>query len=129
MMTTKVNLSKFYCFNEGAHLRELNRLVRIHTDLMPHQVAVATGCGLKEAMEVLMLLFHRHLAEVFLLVYHNDHPDTPAQALNISEGLPSLPFICDLCEEEIRDPNELSYDFLFKISDDIQFVVEDDEPN
>jgi hypothetical protein len=121
---TEVKLSKVYYFNEDSHLEKLNRHVRIHTDLMPHQVAAATGCKLEEAMEVLMLLFHLYLAEALLLVYHNDHPNIPAKALNISEGLPSLPFICDVCEKEISNPDELSYDFLFKKKDDIQFVLE-----
>jgi hypothetical protein len=96
---------------------------------MPHQVAAATGCELEEAMEVLMLLYDQYLAEALLLVYHNEHLDAPATAVSISEGLPSLPFICSVCEKGISDPKELSYDFLFRLNGKILFVVENDESN
>jgi len=127
-MTQKVNLYSICCFSESDRLRELNRLVAIHTDLMPHQVAAATGCELKEAMEVLVLLYHLYLADAFTLVYHNEHPNTPAIALEVSKGVPpALPVICPLCEKEINDPNELSYGFLVKLNENVEFVVQPDD--
>lgn len=126
----QVDLHKLPCFSDRNRIAALNRLVATNPDLMPHQVAAATGCLLKEAMLLLMLLYDRHLVEAFTLVYHIAHPDTPpAQALHmeISDGLPSFPIRCPLCEEEIDSPSEVTYGFLFVLSEDVQFVTETNE--
>ncbi len=89
------------------------------------EVAVATGCGLNAAMEVLMLLFHLAAADAFILVYHDDHPTVPVLATKISEGLPTLPFTCEVCEGVVTDKSHLLYDFIFKLHESIQFVSEE----
>ena len=123
-MSTQINLSKFPCFDSPQRIGELNRLVSTQHDLMPHQVAVAVGCELEHAMTVLFFLYHRRLAEAFLLVYHKDHLDAPVLAPGLSAGFPSLPFTCDACGKEIVAPDELSYDLLFRLTEDIRFTVE-----
>lgn len=91
---------------------------------MPHQIASATGCSLEEALAVLLLLFRLSVAEAFLLVYHNIHEgDTPPiLARGILDGLPQVPFVCEICQEEIASSSELSYDFLFKITENVCFI-------
>ena len=120
-----VSLRHFPYFNNDKPLQELNHLVDVHgNNLEAHQVAAATGCRLDEAMGILLLLFNSSLAEAFLLVYHNDHADgPPILARRILDGLPPLPFTCDICQGEIENREELSYDFLFKMADSIRFVV------
>jgi hypothetical protein len=97
---------------------------------MPHSVANATGCSLKQAMELLLSLSDQYIVEPYLLVYHGTHPgDPPILARNMLDGFPSLPFACDLCEEKVNSRDELQYDFLFKKADDIEFVLEDIDAN
>jgi len=129
IMVRTIDLSSFRCLGEPSRLRKLNRSVAIHTDLMPHVLATATGCELEEAIELLTLLYHQGLGALYLLVYHTAHQNIPVRAQGIAEGPPPLPFICPVCEEEVHDPNELFYDFLFKVDDEIEFVVRRDDPN
>ena len=120
-----LSLRRYACFSSSKSLQNLNHLVEIHSNLMPHQVASATGCSLNEAMAMLIFLFTRSLAEVFLLVYHNSDqvdPPTPILARSILEGLPDLPITCDVCGKEIEHRSDLSYDFLFKIIEKVRFV-------
>ena len=121
----KVELSKASCFAERARLERLRELVETHRDLMPHQLAAATGCSLEEAMYLLMLLYDQHQAEPCLLVYHrsSDHPNVPIDSLRLTQGPPSLPLTCSVCNGEITDPDDLSYDFLFLLRTDLDFVV------
>ena len=124
-MARLVNLYSLPYFREQGRLQELQWLAKTQADLMPHQLAVATGCSLDAAMEVLMLLYHLNAVDAFLLVYHDDHPTVPALAIKLSEGLPVLPFTCDVCEGVITDRSHLLYDFLFKFREPVQFVSED----
>jgi len=119
-----VNLEHFAFFSEGQSLERLNAQLRAPASLMPHQVAASTGCSLTDAMAVLLLLADTCAATPLLLVYHKAHPDgPPILARSIVEGLPSCPLVCDHCEEEIDDPDELWYDFLFKLTEKVQFVL------
>ena len=124
MMKKQVNIGKFPYFKDTARLQRLNRQVKLHSDLMPHQISTATGCTLKEAMVILMLLYHKNLVELFLVIYHISEPDSPILIRKIDEGLPSLPFLNPLDETEITDSNEITYDFLFKLpaNAEIEFV-------
>jgi hypothetical protein len=123
-MTIEILLrSSLACLTEDAHLIQLNRMLRVHSDLMLHQLSVAIGCDTAEAMEVLLLLVDKAAADAYLLVYHNLHPEgPPIQMVPITKGLPSLPFICDTCEEVIDSESDLFCDFLFRIRRDVQFV-------
>jgi|WetSurMetagenome_2_1015567.scaffolds.fasta_scaffold27287_3 hypothetical protein len=124
-MTTKILLlSSLVCLTEDAHLDQLNRMLTVHSDLMPHQLSAAIGCDAAEAMKALLLLVDKGAADAYLLVYHSLHPDSPPiQIAPIAEGLPTLPFTCDTCEEVIDDASDLFYDFLFKIQHDVQFIT------
>jgi hypothetical protein len=119
-----INLSNFPCLSKELHLQRLNNLAEIQDNLMPHQVAVATGCSHEEALAVLLLLSKHSLAEALLVVYHNEHliDSPPILARSIFEGLPPLPFICDICQQEITSSDELSYDFLFRVLEKANFV-------
>jgi hypothetical protein len=105
----QVNIHKLPCFSDRKRIAALNRLVATSPDLMAHQVAAATGCLFEQAMQVLMLLYDLRLAEAFILVYHDAHPDTPpahALRIHISDGLPSFPLRCPLCEGLIESSSE-----------------------
>ncbi len=117
---TKIQ-NKWIFFNDQASLAKLNRLLSIHENLMPHQLAAATGCNLDEAMQVLMYLFYLRLARLYLLVYHISHSE-PVLKRSIFDGFPELPIICPSCELEIIKEDELEYDFLFSLLDKIEFI-------
>lgn len=119
-----IHLAHFHCLANNNALQKLNRLVGLHDTLMPHQVAVATGCPLAEAMGVLMLLLSQAAAEGFLLVYHAngcDNPPPPFLQRDLVAGPPPLPLTCLNCGVVIEDEHELSYDFLFKLTDQVSF--------
>jgi hypothetical protein len=126
-MSQKVNLNKFRYFNERSHLDSLNHLIRSRNDLMPHEIAIGTGCSFEEAMGVLILLYHLDLADQYLLIYYNKEPDVPVGMREISEGPPLLPFKINTSafeEVEIYSMHDLSFGFLFKIRKEIDFVIE-----
>jgi hypothetical protein len=120
-----INLSKFPCLSKEKQLQQINDLIKINDTLMPHQVATATGCGIEEALALLLFLYSLSISNSKLLIYHNNHLENnpPIFAREIKEGLPELPFICDICQTEVQSPDELSYDFLFRLNEEIHFVV------
>src|SRR5438034_1370771 len=108
-----VRLNNFPYFDNSKALEDLNRLVRLYDNLMPHQVAAATGCRLQDAMGVLMLLVAHSLAEAVILVYHTTDqidPLVPFLSRSIYEGLPAPPLVCDVCGNQVETTEELSYD-------------------
>ena len=109
-----INLGSLPCLGNETQIKRLNSLIEISDNLMPHQVAVATGCGSEEALALLLLLFRLSVVESLLLVYHNAHlgDSPPVLARNLFDGFSQLPFICDICQEEVSNISELSYDFL-----------------
>lgn len=121
-----LSLKGYRCLNNNESVQALNRLVETRANLMPHEVASATGCDIAEAMSVLMLMYAQSLADAFLLVYHvadETNPPAPFMARSIELGLPEVPLICENCDHEIQRRTELSYDFLFKITNEIRFTV------
>lgn len=120
----EVNLGKFECFASSSRLDRLNQFVRLNSAAMPHQIAAETGCGLKDAMSLLLFLYHRFLADPYILVYHSTHPDAPIAIRALVDGLPDVPMMCGDCEDEIVSKDELSYDFYFKFKSELSFCTE-----
>ena len=126
----QVNLSGMRCFQDGSALQTLNRLVVTHSTLTPQQVAQSTGCDLNSAMAVLVLLYDRGLADGFLEVYHQRHPDgPPIRRIRIEEGPPPVPFECEVCEGQVSSVGELYFDLLFRPISDVQFMVTQHDPH
>ena len=119
----EVNVTYFSAFSGANRLQKLNDFVQDRVTLMPHEMAIATGCSLVEATALLMLLYHLYIADPYLLVFHKSHPFEMILKLPLEGGLPKLPLVCDLCEDEITDPDSLFYDFEFKLKSNVQFRV------
>ena len=122
----ELSLRQFACFSNSQVLQRLNNLLSSRNAVMPHEVASATGCSLREAMAFLLLLYVNSVAEVALLVYdkHDESdPLVPFVSRDITEGIPSLPIVCDVCGREISEPNDLGYDFLFRIVAPVRFAI------
>ena len=122
-MSKQLALHRLPSFRNTSQVQKLNDVFAIQNTLMPHQVAVATGCSLDDALTILLLLYDRYLAESFLLVYHVSHPEQPILTRKLSEGPPSVPVQCDLCERVIENDDELAYDYLFKTRDQINLSL------
>lgn len=119
-----LNLEQFQCFSSSRSIDRLNRLVEHTSSLMPHQVASATGCGIHEAMGLLLYLASLSVLKPKLLVYHiHDQADPPNAfaSLDINKGLPQLPIICNNCGQTVESYDELSFDFVFIIDEKIDF--------
>lgn len=121
-MAQTVKLHKPACLADTNNLQVFNRLVDTRSTLMPHEVSTGIGCSLVDAMQLLLLLYDQGHAEPFLLVYHKDHLDSPIVARQLADGFPSLPFICELCDQEISTRDSLMFDFLFKL--EFQITIE-----
>ncbi len=123
-MTEILSIKQFDCFNTLTKVDRLNHLISFHNDLMPHQVAIATGCGVYEAMGLLLYLSSLSLVKPKLLVYHmNDLIDPPNYILSRDAelGFPDLPLICDECGEEIESYDDLRFEFSFILNEKIVF--------
>lgn len=121
-----VSLERFHCFSNEASVLALNRLVEAHSVLMPHQIAVATGCNLDEAMSLLLHLYVLSVASPKTIVYHIlDETDPPVSILlrDLKEGPPELPFICPVCNQEVDSYDELNFDFVFILNTKTSFRV------
>jgi hypothetical protein len=120
-----LSIKQFRCFNSATRLERLNDLVDLHNHLMPHQIAAATGCGVNDAMGLLLHLSTLSLAKPRLLVYHTtDVIDPPNYILSrdIALGFPELPFECGECGETIESYDELRFEFSFTLIEKITFA-------
>ena len=119
----EMDFEQFPCLNKNKALERFRHLIKISTSLMPHQVAAATGCDIRESIAILMFLVTEDKLKPFILVYHNNHDDDiplPIMKRNFIDGYPKLPFICDGCEKEIVSRKELSYDLMFEIIENME---------
>lgn len=121
----KVSLSKVPCFNNMITLNRLNDFMFERKDVMPHEIAIATGCSIEYSTSVLMILQMKDLAEGYLLVYHRQDNDPRPYIMKrkLLDGIPILPMVCDICGEEISDIKDIYFDLSFKIISDIEFYI------
>jgi hypothetical protein len=122
-----LDIHKLSCFNDPERVKNLNRLIVTNPDLMPHQVAIATGCSIEQAMQVLMLLYDQYLANAFTLIYHKSHPEAPpalALQVDIAEGIPHFPIRCPICDEVIASSSDVTYGFLFVLKEKVRFIIQ-----
>lgn len=117
MLRIEVNLySEFPYFSSEDRIQQLNRIVRLHTELSPQVIMTATGCSFQQALQILLVLFELELAEAFILVYLRDDPDVYIAKRHIRDGPPKFPFQYDHGDQVVNDPNEVLYGFEFDIS-------------
>lgn len=118
-----VSLYSLPCFSDSDIIEELNRIGSGQATLMPHVLAIQTGCALEEATALLLLLLRLSIVEGLLLVYHNAHiEDPPIIARDLLDGLPDVPLVCDICQEKVFNRGDLSYDFMFRLKESVQFT-------
>lgn len=89
---------------------------------MPHQLAVLLGIDYSDALAILAILEADGLCNNKLLIYHRCEPDVPAGAIPYGQGFPNLPWACPLCQEEVEDYDELSFDIMAIASKVIKFA-------
>jgi hypothetical protein len=122
-----VPIDAFPFFAEEWRLERLNRTVERSQQLMAQQIAGATGCDVQVAFNFLMYLVNSFLADPYLLIYcleNASDPPHPIDSRPLSDGPPSLPYICPDSGYEVTDRDELAYDVMFVLRDPVYFVVD-----
>ena len=92
------------------------------SNMMPHQLAAILGLKYSTALVLLTLLSLSEFTKSSLLIYHNCDPSVPAGAIPYGHGLPKLPWHCSLCEEEVEDYSELTFDIMLTALAPIEFL-------
>jgi len=105
-------------------LQELNGHFLIHPNFMPHQIAVAAGCTVQEADQLIDYLCQKGYGKVKWLIYHITHDDVPVAITDQPNASDYLPFICPECELEVTDPKQCFYGRMFFPNRTIQFATE-----
>lgn len=90
---------------------------------MVHELAVATGCSLDEALTVCILLWHFHMAEIYMLLNRADLPINPIYQTKLSDGPPTLPFYSEDNDVEIDSLANISFEFHFVLFADADFTL------
>ena len=123
-----LNLARFPHLRTQEAVKTLNRMKARNTQLIVHQVAVATGCDIAEAIGMVYLLLFQQGGQAFILTYHNTDPTDPPVHTGpprpLLEGLPPLPIVCTVCGRKIESAKELSFDLEFRVAEDIVFISE-----
>lgn len=120
----KVNLSNLH-FLDKTKTANLNHFVVVNESLMPHSIAIATGCSLKEATTILLFLYGRSFVDGYILVYHISHLDTYFEKRKLRDGFsPRKDYICPVCELQHDNQDELFFDLEFHASSEIEFVID-----
>jgi hypothetical protein len=108
----------------GIGREEKRRACAIFNDgarLMPHQIAHAVGINYWQALGIVVATESAEAAKLLLLIYHSCEPDIPVASGPYGVGLPSLPWLCPNCGEEVETYNDLGFDFEAELLADIDF--------
>jgi len=108
--------------NDSQKLLLSKHFSKADSNIMPHQLAAMLGLKYSTALVLLTLLGLSECTKSSLLIYHNCALSVPAGAIPYGTGFPKLPWRCSLCEEEVEDYSELSFDVMFKALEPIEFV-------
>ena len=92
------------------------------SNMMPHQLAAILGLKYSTALVVLTLLGLSDRTKSSLLIYHNCDKSVAAGAIPYGTGFPKLPWHCPLCEDDVEDYSELSFDVMVTAIEPIEFV-------
>jgi hypothetical protein len=99
-----------------------NKFTSSAQNLMPHEVANPVGLKYSEVLAIFTVLQAEGFCKNLLLIYHSCDQDRFIKATPYEEGIPQLPYICELCQEIIEDTDELSFEVMAKIQDSIKFI-------
>lgn len=128
---TTVVLNQSVFSEDPESLGLLNEIVAHHETLSPGLLMSSTGCSLRDSFYILILLFERHLAEGYLVIYHLINPDRAIFRRPLSSGLPKTPFIYDSDDGEVtvNDIEDIFYTIEFDLLKDtrFEFVVTSNE--
>jgi hypothetical protein len=91
--------------------RRLNELLRApDQEIMPHTMAIELSVSRADGLAIIAVLQAENLVESKLLIYHTCDPHVPAGFVPFGQGLPQLPWTCDLCDGIVEDYEDLSFD-------------------
>lgn len=114
-------------FRDKKRVALLNAFLEVNLSMMPHSIAVATGCSVDEALKLLLLLYSHYLVEGYLLLYHVEHLDLPFERRVLHKGLPpSEPITCSICEKSDIPDSDIYFDLEFSPLSPLKFGVSND---
>lgn len=117
-----------FTFDSSVQLNNSQKLLlskhfsKVGSNMMSHQLAVILGLKYSTALVVLTLLGLSERTKSSLLIYHNCDRSVPAGAIPYGTGFPKLPWRCSLCEDEVENYSELSFDVMVTALEPIEFV-------
>ena len=122
-MKITINLSKLHFFNNLQAIEKLKGHFSLHRDFMVHQIAVATGCPLDQALTICLLLYYYNQAEIYILLYRQDLEFNPIYKTKLSDGMPKVPFYSEENDLDIESLDHITYDIwaVLKRDSDFQF--------
>jgi hypothetical protein len=118
-----INLSKVPYFSNPKRLNRLKDFLSRRDDFMVHELAVATGCSLDDALKVCILIWHFRVAEIYVLLNRLDLSSNPIYTAKLSDGPPALPFYSEDNDVEIESLDNVSYEFHFVLFADADFTL------
>lgn len=95
---------------------------QVGSNMMPHQLAAILGLKPSTALVILTILGLSDSTKSSFLIYHNCDKSVPSGAIPYGTGLPKLPWRCSLCDQEVEDYSELSFDMMVTALDPIEFI-------
>ena len=90
--------------------------------VMTHEISGPLSISYDQAISILTALQLFGLTKNYILVYHNCEPDLAVSYVKFEEGLPSIPWLCPNCQEEVESLQELSFGMMAISNQTIQFV-------
>lgn len=85
-----------------------------------HELCNELGIRPPEAFQLMGLLASHGFASQELVVYHKEH-DIAILFIPAAKGLPSLPFTCRECEQEIDSYDDLRFDLSARMTKPVEF--------
>jgi hypothetical protein len=115
-----IPLTHFPHLNTLTHVALLNTLAQ-GGELYPEQIAEAAGCDMGQAVEILMLMYHKGVTEMYTLLYCG-HCKARAGEMLLREGFPDKAVACPTCQA-VLGREDLLYGMMARLLGEVEFVV------
>lgn len=95
--------------------KSIERVVAEASTIEPHHLANVTGITAPQAIAFIACLESDGLSRNLILIYHScEDFDLVCGAVPFRDGLPRLPWKCDVCNELVEDERELAFRVMAK---------------
>ena len=98
------------------------RFAESNAKVMPHELSGPLSISYSQAISVLTALQALGFAQNYIVVYHSCEPDLPISYTKFEDGFPALPWVCENCQEEVENFEELSFGIMAISNRQIHFI-------